>query len=201
MKKLLMMATISLFIVGAGRATAYDAAGGDKQIIGKKFGEIADLAVTDIGGKTHKLSELRGSNDILVFAFLSHNCPWSTGRRARLQALADMYGTKGVRVIGISSNKPDRLSDVIANAREGGAKFPIYRDENKSLTQALRAKGTPHMFIFDKNGVLRFAGAFDDSMEANKVKQKIAEDALIAVLEGKEVANPYPKFPIGCSIK
>ena len=199
--KLLVITFLSGLALVTGHTQAYDTQGGDKTIIGKKFSEIADLTVIDSEGKIHKLSELKHKDDILVLAFLSNNCPWSQGRRARLQALVDMYGAKGVQVIGMSANKPDKLADVIANARAGGAKFSIYRDETKSLAGALHAAATPHTFIFDKKGVLRYAGAFDDSLDPDKVKRKFAEDALVAVLEGKQVANPNPNFMIGCNIK
>ena len=88
-----------------------------------------------------------------------------------------------------------------AAAKQHGVTYPILRDEGKLLVKALDAKATPHMYVFDQKGVLRYAGAFDDDPDPANVKEQFVKNAIEAVLAGKEVANPDPKAFIGCSIK
>lgn len=162
---------------------------------------LPDGVLMDTDGKKRSLAELRGDAQAFVLVFSSKECPFNVKRWDRIGALAKELQSKGVRFMGVNCNPKEPLADVISFARKKGAEFPILRDEGKVVVQALEAKATPHMFVFDQKGVLRYAGAFDDSADADKVKEQFCKDAILAVLAGKEIATPEPKAFIGCSIK
>ena len=163
---------------------------------------IPNISLVDASGKKQPLPELKGDAKVFVVGFYSKNCPFNIKRWDRIAALAKEYQGKGVVFVGINPNPQEALADVIAAANNHGITYPILRDEGKALVKALDAKATPHMYVFDSKGVLRFAGAFDDNAEdAQAVKQPFARNAIDAVLAGKEIPTPEPKAFIGCSIK
>lgn len=162
---------------------------------------VPNVAVVDAEGKRHPLPELRSENEVLVVGFFSPRCPYNIKRWDRIAAIGKEYSGKGVKFVGINCNPKETLAEVSSAAQKAGVPFAIYRDEGKALVAALDAKGTPHMYVFDKEGKLRYAGAFDDNADAAKVKKSYLKDAIESVLAGNEVANPEPKAFIGCSIK
>jgi hypothetical protein len=57
---------------------------------------------------------------------------------------------------------------------------------------------TPHVYLFDKNGDLRYRGAIDDGPK--RVKRNYLVDAINSVSKGKSVRTKTTKS-LGCSIK
>jgi hypothetical protein len=47
-----------------------------------------------------------------------------------------------------------------------GLMHPILRDETGAIGHAYAATNTPHMFVIDKSGTLVYAGAIDNSPDA-----------------------------------
>jgi hypothetical protein len=87
-----------------------------------------------------------------------------------------------------------------------GMTHPVLRDEAGTVGKAYGATNTPHMFVIDKKGVLQYAGAIDNSPDA---EQKSAPDgklvnyvdeAIASIAAGKPVAVTTSK-PYGCSVK
>lgn len=163
---------------------------------------VPDVPVVDSEGNRVSLKDLRSDGQVLVVGFYSWRCPYNAKRSERIAALAKEFEPKGVKFVGINPNPKESLAEVTESARKAGVGYPIYRDEGKALVRALDAKATPHMYVFDQKGILRFAGAFDDNADdAAAVKRAFAREAIEAVLAGREVAEPEPKAFIGCSIK
>ena len=74
-------------------------------------------------------------------------------------------------------------------------------DEQSELANALGAKTTPHIFMFDEFSKLVYKGAIDDNYEsAAEVKEFYLKDAIRFLVAGKEIEISKTKA-IGCSIK
>lgn len=163
---------------------------------------VPDIELLGSDGKKHSLAKMRSDGEVLVVGFYSPKCPYNIKRWDRIAAIAKEYTGKPVKFVGINPNPGETLDEVTAAVRKHGIEYGIYRDEGKALVKALDAKGTPHMYLFDQKGVLRYAGAFDDNAEdAAKVKEPFLRNAIDTVLAGKELATPEPKAFIGCTIK
>jgi len=79
--------------------------------------------------------------------------------------------------------------------------FPYLRDETQEVAKAYGATHTPQIFLFDANRKLKYEGKIDDNwQEPGKVKSAYLRDAIMEVLNGKEVSVPET-FSIGCTIK
>ena len=68
------------------------------------------------------------------------------------------------------------------------------------MTRAYGPKATPHVFIFDKERILKYVGRIDDNEKIGAAKVHDTRNALNAMLAGKPV--PVEKTrTFGCSIK
>ena len=200
-----------------GAAPLLDKAGNPAGFHTLALGDAApDFALPGIDGRTYRLADFAGP-DVLMVLFTSNHCPTSHGIEKRLQKLRDDLRGKSFGLVAINPNHPDGLSldelgygeftdsfaDMKPYAASNGWDFPYLYDGEKQLTaRAYGCIATPHVFIFDKERRLRYAGRFDDSRfpEENTVKSPDARNAVEAMLAGRPVAVALTK-PHGCSTK
>jgi alkyl hydroperoxide reductase subunit AhpC len=78
--------------------------------------------------------------------------------------------------------------------------FAYLYDETQAVAKAFGATRTPQVFVVDGGGVVRYAGAIDDSVDAGKVTRRYLQDALDAVVAGRSPATARTE-PVGCTIK
>lgn len=175
-----------------------------------------DFSLPGIDGKTYSLRDFAGP-DVLMVLFTSNHCPTSHGIEKRLQKLRDDFRNQSFALVAINPNHPDGLSldelgygefndsfeEMKPYAESNGWDFPYLYDGDKQLTaRAYGCLATPHVFIFDKQRKLRYAGRFDDSRfpQEDTVKSPDARNAVTALLAGKPVPVELTK-PHGCSTK
>ncbi len=175
-----------------------------------------DFALPGIDGRTYRLADFSGP-DVLMVLFTSNHCPTSHSIEKRLQKLRNDFRERSFALVAINPNHPDghsldelgygEYSDSFADmkpyAASNGWDFPyLYDGETQQIARAYGCLATPHVFIFDKERRLRYAGRFDDSrfVEESSVKSPDARNAVEAMLAGKPVPVALTK-PHGCSTK
>ena len=73
----------------------------------------------------------------------------------------------------------------------------MFADHGNKVSGLFQARTTPHCFVIDQKGVLRYAGALDDDPGEKKGETAVVyvRDAADALLAGKDVAvketKPY----------
>jgi len=180
-----------------------------------EIGEKApDFRLPGVDGKTHSLKDFAKAN-ILVVVFTCNHCPTAQAYEDRIKKLADDYRGKGVALIAISPNDPkavrldelgytdlsDSFAEMKIRAIEHGFNFPyLYDGDTQKSSRAYGPVATPHVFIFDKERTLRYAGRVDDSEKIEKVTTSDTRNAIDALLDGKTVPLEKTKS-FGCSIK
>ena len=110
-------------------------------------------------------------------------------------------------VISSAMGKQGYVSGQQANtltAERGAAPAAVLLDPIGEAGHMFSAKTTPHMYVIDTQGVLRYNGAIDSIKSANPADIDKAEpyfqQAMDAVLKGEEVASKMT-IPYGCSVK
>jgi peroxiredoxin len=175
-----------------------------------------DFALPGIDGKTYTLSDFAGP-DVLMVLFTSNHCPTSHGIEKRLMTLRNELRSRSFTMVAINPNHPDGLSpdelgygeygDSFAEMKPYAAKngwdFPyLYDGDTQLIARTYGCLATPHVFVFDRERKLRYAGRFDDSRYADDatVKSPDARNAIEALLAGRPVPVELTK-PHGCSTK
>lgn len=166
-----------------------------------------EFTLTDtVSGKPVTFSTFRAGRPALVM-FICNHCPFVKHIRTQLAALARDYAGRGVALVAISSNDPEKYPDdapdrMRAEAVGAGYTFPYLFDADQSVAKAYRAACTPDFFLFDAAGMLAYRGQIDDSRPSNTlpVTGRDVRAALEAVLAGRQPSSEQ-RPSIGCNIK
>lgn len=176
---------------------------------GYGIGDIAtDFSLKNVDGKTVSLADYKEAKGFIVI-FTCNTCPFSVANEDRIIALDSKYKNQGYPVIAINPNNPevkpgDSFEAMQVRAKEKGFTFPYLFDEGQKVYPAYGATKTPHVYLLEKTpqgNEVKYIGAIDDnSRNASAVKERFLENAVNALLEGKEIGVKETKA-IGCSIK
>jgi thiol-disulfide isomerase/thioredoxin len=165
--------------------------------IGDPAPAFANLPGVD--GKTHSLADYK--DDVLVIAITSNECIVSIAYEDRVIALAQKYAGKAAFVaISVSLEDDDKLPAMKKRAQKKGFPYPYLYDESQNIGRALGASVTPEFFVLNKDRKVVYMGAFDDDIDAAKVKTKYLEPALEAILKGDAPKKAETQAE-GCSIE
>lgn len=135
-----------------------------------------------------------------VLMFVSTQCPVSNAYNGRMEKLAQEYGSKGVRFLGINANRGEAPEQIAAHAKANDLTFPVLKDTRNVIADHFNAQRTPEVWALDSRGMARYHGAIDDSQSESGIQHRYLADALDAVLAGKEPPQTMTKA-FGCSIK
>ena len=155
-----------------------------------------DFELTDLEGKSHSMREGLGS--IVVLNFWSAECIHSTRADAEFEELVHEWGD-GVSLWCIVSNENE--DDELVKSAAGQIKIDrLLRDRHQIVADSYGAVTTPHVFVIDEQGVLRYAGAFDDvSLRQRTPTRNYLREAVHAVQKGL-TPKPSERPPFGCAI-
>ena len=171
--------TTLLFAIIALSASTATAAPDPPLAIGQK---VPDFVITDLAGKTRKLSDLQKStrSGVVTLTFWCSFCHSCRHMEARLEQLARAQQGKAT-VVAVDASAGETADGIRAFAKEKGLTVPILMDVEGKTADLFGVRVTTTTLVIDKDGVLRYRGQF-----AHR-EQPYAEDALKSVLAGKEV--------------
>ncbi len=192
---------------GVALATAPTAA---PAVATAKVGEAApSFTLKDTDGKAHSLSDFKGK--IVVLEWFCPTCPYSGGRGGRsvhnngsvkklVKNLKSVDGDVVYLLVDSSTAKMRVSAEELAKRdaelkKSAGIESPILIDGDTSVAKAYGAKSTPHMFVIDGDGVLRYQGAFSDQKKTNYVL-----NAVKSIKAGTTV-EPTHVRQWGCGVK
>ena len=171
-----------------------------------------DFSLFDSYGKEISLNSFEGKK--VVIEWTNHGCPfvakhYKTGNMQSTQEFTIENDAIWLSVISSAPGTQGFVSSAEANeltaAREASPSHVLF-DPTGRVGKMYNAKTTPHMYIVNKSGVLKYEGAiydaggrgfmFKDLLKAtNYIKR-----GLIELSTGNNVSTPVTK-PYGCSVK
>lgn len=155
-----------------------------------------EFTLPDLDGRIHMLSDYRGR--IVIVNFWSAECPHSERVDADITTCLSQWGTE-VALLSVASNANE--PDGMINGAARGRKIPVLlRDADQSVADRYEALTTPHAFVVDRQGILRYRGAVDDVAFRQRVATRFYLNETIEAL----LANRLPEItdvqPFGCAI-
>ena len=166
---------------------------------------LADNELQEIDGNTITLNGSMGESGLLII-FSCNTCPWVKAWNDRYVSITKKYQPLGINVVALNSNEADRDGDESLSAMRKFAKKNDYNfsyavDKNSELASAFGASRTPHIYLFNAQGVLVYRGAIDDNArDVEAVKEPYLATAIDQLLAGEEISTTSTKA-LGCSIK
>ena len=175
--------------------------------------QAPNFATVNSYGQTIQLSDLRGSPVILEWT--NHECPYVARHydEKNMQDVQKIARAAGIIWLSIISSTPGdqgHVSAAKANAltnTRGASPAHVLLDESGEVGMLYGAKTTPHMYMIDANGILRYKGAIDDigrGMQFFNASFKDAKNYVSSQLR-ELVANQSlainTTIAYGCSVK
>lgn len=173
-----------------------------------------DFSLIGTDDKHYSLKDFEQA-DILVIIFTCNHCPTAQAYEDRIIDFTKTYKERGVAVVAVSPNNPqsvrldelgyseynDTLEEMKMRAADKQYNFPyLYDGDQQQVSKQYGAVATPHVFIFDKDRILRYRGRFDDRENPQEVENHNTIDAVESLLAAQEIAVKETKT-FGCSVK
>jgi peroxiredoxin len=178
-----------------------------KPVIGQP---APDFSVIDASGKTQSLADYKGKT--VVLEWNNPECPFVRKHYGakNMQAQQGEAAAQGLVWLTINSGAAGKQGHLDAAGAKAyvaevqGKQAAYLLDTDGKVGHAYEAKTTPHMFVIDKDGVLRYMGGIDSIPSADvddipKATQYVRQ-ALADLAAGKPVSVPTSE-PYGCSVK
>ena len=141
-----------------------------------------DFELPDTHGNLHILNAYRGK--IVIVNFWSAECPHSERADHSTMACMVQWGAD-VAMLSIASNRSESVREVedVAKTR----RLPtVLIDAQHFVADLYEAVTTPHAFVVDRQGILRYRGAVDDvTFRQRKATRFYLEEAVEALLAGR----------------
>lgn len=206
-----LAAAACVSVVHAQLGTADDAGTAAKPQNAEVGKAAPAFTLTDTGGTTHNLSDFKGKT--VVLEWFSPYCPWS-GQESRgsihhngkVKSLVEKMKAVDPDVVYVLVNsthlgKPEKdiARDSDAVLAKTGVALPILMDYDGKVGKMYGARVTPHVYVIDGEGVLRYQGAFDSDRNGTD-GTNYALEAVTAIEKG-EAPSTTTTRPWGCGVK
>lgn len=155
-----------------------------------------EFSLPDLNGRKHALRDYQGQ--VVVLNFWSAECPHAARADGELTSYLQSWGSR-VTLISIASNvnEPIQLLEQVASQRGLPA---VLQDRNSEVADLYEAVTTPHLFVIDDQGILRYQGAFDDvTFRQRTPTRHYLHEAVESVMAG-DYPNPAETTSYGCAI-
>lgn len=168
------------------------------------------FTAVDTNGKPHSLADYKGK--LVVLEWTNDGCPYvkkhyGAGNMQKLQTELTGEGAVWLTIISSAPGKQGYVSPVDANkltTSRNAHPSAVLLDPKGDVGRAYEAQTTPHMFVIDKDGALRYMGAIDDQPTTDPATiataRNYVREAFAAVAKGQKVAETATE-PYGCSVK
>ena len=174
--------------------------------------EAPNFELTDTYGNKVSLESFKGKK--VVLEWTNHGCPFVAKhyKTKNMQSTQELAKSEDVVWLSIISSAPgtqgfvssDEANELTAS-REASPSHVLF-DPTGRVGKMYNAKTTPHMYIVNKNGVLKYEGAIDDAGGRGFMFKDLLnatnyiKKGLIELSTGNKVSTPVTK-PYGCSVK
>ncbi|MGF1605763.1 MAG: redoxin domain-containing protein [Rhodothalassiaceae bacterium] len=163
-----------------------------------------------VDGQTVSLDDFKGSPVILEWT--NHDCPYVQKHyeTTNMQSLQKRLTDQGAVWLTVISSAPGKQGHVAAaeakqlTQSRQAAPSHVILDPDGQIGRLYEARTTPHMFVIDRAGVLRYMGAIDDKPSTRPATVNGARNYVLAAFEAVQAGrapDAQATQPYGCSVK
>jgi hypothetical protein len=155
-----------------------------------------DFSLFDLNNNHHRLGDYQGR--ITILNFWSAECPWV--ERIDREIITRLYGWGEAVVLFTIASNPNESIELLRSASMERRLPVVLHDQYQFVADLYGAQTTPHIFVIDCHGILRYQGAFDDVTFRKRIPTtNYLDQAIKALLEGR-TPNPEITASYGCAI-
>ena len=154
-----------------------------------------DFELPDLDGNLHRLSDYCGR--IVIVNFWSCECPHS--ERTDKAIMAMLMQWRDVVMLSIASNRSENV-EALKTAAEARRLPTVLLDANCLVADLFEAQTTPHVFVIDWEGILRYRGSVDDFTFRNRIPTRFYLDLAVESLLNGQLPALAESPAYGCAI-
>lgn len=154
--KLLHQGLCALLLVGCGGAGG--SAGESTTAAGAESSgaRAPDFTSRDVDGKTVRLSDYLGKNQVILLNFWSTFCEPCMAEFPHIRRITNENKAKGFVTIGISMDGPETVAQVPSFVKRNNLDFTVVYDEDSTIASLYNPKkAAPLSVIIDRKGTIR----------------------------------------------
>lgn len=155
-----------------------------------------NFELPDLQGELHKLNDYQGR--IVIVNFWSAECPHSERTDHSTMACLTKWGEEVV-MLPIAANRNESAYMVVEAAKTRGLPT-VLMDAELVVTDLYEAVTTPHVFVIDRAGVLRYRGALDDMRFRQPVVTHFYLEEVVEALLDERDPPLQETLAYGCAI-
>jgi peroxiredoxin len=176
-----------------------------------KVGDPAPaFSLVDTNGREHALGDFKGK--IVVLEWFNHDCPFVKKHydSGNMPGLQSRYTGKDVVWLSINSSAPGKQGNYapekaneLSSEKKSAATY-VLLDPEGTVGRLYGAKTTPHMYVIDGAGVLRYEGAIDSVSSTDKDDIAGATNYVAAAVDALKAGKPVDPSvtqAYGCAVK
>jgi peroxiredoxin len=155
-----------------------------------------DFALADLHGRVHHLSDYRGR--IVIVNFWLCECPHSERTDKAIMAMFVQW-REGVSMLSIASNRNESAEEIriVSESR----RLPtVLLDADCQVADLFDAQSTPHVFVVDRVGILRYRGSVDDVAFRQRIPTRFFLDMAVESLLAGQLPAQTESPAYGCTI-
>jgi peroxiredoxin len=156
----------------------------------------ADFELPDLTGVRHRMSEARGR--IAIVNFWSAECPHSERTDRELLECLEAWGDD-VQLLPVASNALEGVELLDRAARARGLPL-LLLDTDQQVADLFEVKTTPHVFLVDAQGVLRYRGAIDDVSFGKRTASRWFLREAVEAVRASRLPAVQETAAFGCAI-
>ena len=191
---------VSLVLAASAMALA------DKETMQAKLAKAApQFTLLDTTGQERSLADYKGK--VVLLEWINPKCPFVQNcykSKAIQEAFLKASQTsKGLVWLAINTTPNTSAEENNNWIRKHGLKYPILLDSKGEVARLYNAKTTPHMFVIDREGVLRYHGAIDNNKLSDKSRDEVFNYVTNAITQmaAQETVSPDYVKSYGCSVR
>jgi peroxiredoxin len=107
----------------------------------------ANFTLTDLGGKSWTLRDLRGK--VVLVNFWATWCPPCRKEMPDLETLNQRFGAQGLVILGISDEDAATVQPFVTQQK---VSYPVLLDPGRKVNELFQIDGIPKTFLYDRDG-------------------------------------------------
>lgn len=157
---------------------------------------VPDFELPNLSGKIQRLSDYRGR--IVIVNFWSCECPHSERTDKAILSMFVQW-QEDVTMLTIASNRNETV-EALKEAAESRRLSEVLHDADCQVANLFEAQTTPHVFVIDREGILRYRGSVDDvTFRQRKPTRFFLDEAVESLLAG-QLPTLTESSAYGCAI-
>lgn len=165
---------------------------------------VTSISLKNLQGEEHSFSQIN-HNTATVIYFLAPNCPLSENYTLPINNIKKQYAANNIEFIGVVAGEYFTHDEITEYINEFSIEIPLLLDPKMELTNTLKAKITPEVFVLSPKGDVLYSGKIDNwyiTLGRNRKKptEFYLKDALNSILNHKPIAVNKTEA-VGCFIE